>query len=251
MLKYTLSGLYILWLPTWINPSYLIIFFQLAWATIKFPQFIRWQSGQPYLPILVSIVDINSNSGITSAGPAIKFLKSYGLDVANDNSNLNERFGLDNLDLTVDDQDSFYLTKDELQAEGYHAMVSANGNGLYTYKPLEDIFLHDQVFGTLNRKISKSGQNSACDFCLWILSINKPGVNDNIISDTEIGPMSYEMSCTYNSNDPFKSKNCPLLVKNVQNRIYSNSLQYGETPRQYVNTPGCNDRIFPFYERFV
>ena len=61
--------------------------------------------------------------------------------------------------------------------------------------------------------------------------------------------MSYEMSCTYNSKDPIKSKNCPPLVKNVQNRIYSNSLQYGETPRQYVNTPGCNDRIFPFYER--
>ena len=92
----------------------LVIIFQLAWGTIKFPQFIRWQSGQPYLPILVSIVDINSNSGKTAAGPAIKFLKSYGLEVANDNSNLNERFGLDNLDLSVDDQDSFYLTKGEV-----------------------------------------------------------------------------------------------------------------------------------------
>ena len=81
------------------------------------------------------------------------------------------------------------------------------------------------------------------------LSINKPGVNDNVIADTQIGPMSYEMSCTYDPNNKIKAKNCPPLVKNVQNRIYQNSLKYGETPRQYVNTPGCNDKLFPFYER--
>ena len=50
-------------------------------------------------------------------------------------------------------------------------MVSANGNGLYSYKPLEDIFLHDPIFGTLNRK-TPSDHNSACDFCLWILRWN-------------------------------------------------------------------------------
>ena len=75
-------------------------------------------------------------------------------------------------------------------------------------------------------------------------------MHDNVIADTQIGPMSYEMSCTYDPNNKIKAKNCPPLVKNVQNQIYQNSLKYGETPRQYVNTPGCNDKLFPFYERW-
>ena len=45
-----------------------------------------------------------------------------------------EKFGLDKVDLAVDDQDSVYLTQDELKAEGYHGMTSVNVNGLYTYK---------------------------------------------------------------------------------------------------------------------
>ena len=129
-------------------------------------------------------------------------------------------------------------------------MVSANGNGLYSYKPLEDIFLHDPNFGTLNRKSPKANAQNPCDFCLWILSINKPGFNDNVIADTEIGPLSFELDCSYNPNDRFKARTCPQLIKEIQEKIYQNSLQYGETPRQYVNTPGCNDKLFPFYERY-
>ena len=62
------------------------------------------------------------------------FLKKFGLDVALDNVWLMEKFGLDKVDLAVDDQDSVYLTQDELKAEGYHGMTSVNVNGLYTYK---------------------------------------------------------------------------------------------------------------------
>ena len=75
------------------------------------PQIIKWKSGKSISPILVSVVDINSNNGATAAGPAINFLKSYGLEVANDNANLNEQFGLSKGDLNVDDQESVYLTK--------------------------------------------------------------------------------------------------------------------------------------------
>ena len=75
------------------------------------PQIIKWKSGKSISPILVSVVDINSNNGATAAGPAINFLKSFGLEVANDNANLNEQFGLSKGDLNVDDQESVYLTK--------------------------------------------------------------------------------------------------------------------------------------------
>ena len=62
------------------------------------------------------------------------FLKKYGLDVALDNVGLMEQFGLDQVNLAVDDQDSVYLTEAELKAEGYHGMASVNVNGLYSYK---------------------------------------------------------------------------------------------------------------------
>ena len=55
--------------------------------------------------------------GHTPAGPAISFLKSYGLEVALDNVGLIEKTGLDQFDLTVDDQDTVYLTVDEQKAE--------------------------------------------------------------------------------------------------------------------------------------
>ena len=83
----------------------------MAWGLIKVPQIIKWKSGKSISPILVSVVDINSNNGKTAAGPAINFLKSFGLEVANDNANLNEQFGLSKGDLNVDDQESVYLTK--------------------------------------------------------------------------------------------------------------------------------------------
>ena len=101
---------------------------------IKAPQLLKWQSGRKVEPVVISIVDLKSNSGRTPAGPALAFLKKFGLDVALDNVGLMEKFGLDKVDLAVDDQDSVYLTQDELKAEGYHGMTSVNVNGLYTYK---------------------------------------------------------------------------------------------------------------------
>ena len=106
----------------------------LAWIMIKAPQLLKWQSGRKVEPVVISIVDLKSNSGRTPAGPALAFLKKFGLDVALDNVGLMEKFGLDKVDLAVDDQDSVYLTQDELKAEGYHGMTSVNLNGLYTYK---------------------------------------------------------------------------------------------------------------------
>lgn len=43
----------------------------------------------------------------TRAGPAIKFLKSFGLKLAFDNENLITRFGMDRVNLAVPDQVSW------------------------------------------------------------------------------------------------------------------------------------------------
>ena len=103
------------------------------------------------------------------------------------------------------------------QNSGYHGVASANANGFYSYKFLEDIFLHDPKFGMYHRKTPK-GDNVGCDFCLWILYIAKAGVNDNVIADTKIGPLAVEFTCTFDPNHPLKSKNCPAAVKKVHKK---------------------------------
>ena len=90
----------------------------MAWFLIKAPEILRWQAGKPVLPTIVSVVDLKSNNGKTAAGPALNFLKKYGLDVGLENEKLYEMFGLDGISLAVDDQDSVYLTHDELKKEG-------------------------------------------------------------------------------------------------------------------------------------
>lgn len=197
----------------------------------------------------VSVVDLQSNSGHTPAGPALDFLKSYGLEVAIDNIALMERAGLDRVNLVVDDQETIYLTEDELRAEGYHGMASANANGLTSYKAVEDLFFFHPTFGIYNKKTPRS-KGTGCDFCLWILYIAKKGVNDNVIQDTSIGPLTFELDCTYDASDNVKAKQCPALVKAVQDKVYSNAKKYGQKPRQYVNTPGCNDQFFSFGQRY-
>ena len=80
----------------------------------------------------------------------------------------------------------------------------------------------------------------------------KKGVNDNVIADTEIGPLSLELACTYNAGDPIKAKKCPAAMAKIQKKVNSNAKIYGETPRKYVNTPGCHDDdFFSFGERQV
>jgi hypothetical protein len=216
---------------------------------IKFPQIISWKGGKPIQPAFVSLVDLKSPTRKTQAGPALAFMKSYGLDVAMDNAGLMNRIGMDQMDFTVDDQDSVYLTKDELKSEGYHALVSANLNGMYSFKVVQELFLHHPVIGLLNRKTPLTAQNSGCDFCLWILYVAKVGVNDNIIADTDIGPVAAEMTCTYNPNDPVKAKNCPYMVKMVRKRFARKAKRLGERPHQYINSPGCEDSFYSFGER--
>ena len=96
------------------------------------------------------------------------------------------------------------------------------------------------------RQVPKS-QNFGCDFCLWIMLIMKPGVNDNVIADTKIGPLSWELACSFNPNDPIKAKNCANGIQRVRKKFTYTSKMYGETPRQYVNSPaGCREKqIFP------
>ena len=226
--------------------------FQLAWLLIKAPEMVRWQDGKPVLPTIVSVVDLQSNTGRSPAKSALAFMKSFGLDVALDNIGLYERFNLDKINLAVEDQEAIYMTHDEMKQEGFHAITSANYNGLYSYKPLEDIFLYDPDFGMHNRKPPQNGPNDGCDFCLWFLVIMKQGVHDDVIQDTKIGPLSWGLDCTYNANDYAKSRNCQAKIKRVRKKFVKYARKYGETPRQYVNTPaGCReDHFYDFGDRF-
>ena len=213
---------------------------------------LRWQAGKPVLPTIISVVDLQSNNGRSPAGPALAFMKSFGLDVALDNIGLYQKFKLDATDLAVEDQEAVYMTHDEMKNEGFHAITSANYNGLYSYKSLEDLFLYDPDFGMYNRRPPKTAKNDGCDFCLWFLVIMKAGVHDNVISDTKIGPLSWGLDCTYNANDPIKSRNCQAKIKRVREKFVKNARKYGEKPRQYVNTPaGCReDHFYDFGNRF-
>ena len=65
--------------------------------------------------------------------------------------------------------------------------------------------------------------------------IGKKGVNDDVIADTEIGPLSLELACTYNAGNPMKAKQCPAAMARIQKKVNSNAKLYGETPRKYVN----------------
>ena len=88
-----------------------------------------------------------------------------------------------------------------------------------TFQALEDIFLHHPVYGIYNRKTPRSGTKTDCDFCLWILYIGKQGVNDDVIADTEIGPLSMELACTYNAGNPWKAKKCPAAMAEIQQKL--------------------------------
>ena len=59
------------------------------------PQFFKWMSRKNVEPTLVSVVDLKSNNRKTPAGPAIAFMKKFGLRVANDNPAMLERLGMD------------------------------------------------------------------------------------------------------------------------------------------------------------
>ena len=46
--------------------------------------------------------------------------------------------------------------------QGYHGMASANMNGLNNYKVIEDVLLHDPVYGIYNRKIPLGSGYCCC-----------------------------------------------------------------------------------------
>ncbi len=104
---------------------------------IKIPQMLKWKAGRKIEPVFVSVVDLRSPTRKTPAGPAIAFMKSYGLDVALDNIGLVEQLGLDSVDLSVNDQEDAYLTPEEVRTEGYAALASANMNGLTSTRAIQ------------------------------------------------------------------------------------------------------------------
>ncbi len=119
----------------------------MAWTLIKFPQFFKWKQGRRIEPTFVSITDPYIKGRKTPGGPAVAFLKSYGLDVSTDNEAMIEKLTMDMVNLAVADQEAVYITHDEYKREGYHAMASANLNGLQSFKAIEDIYFNHPVVG--------------------------------------------------------------------------------------------------------
>ena len=113
---------------------------------IQMPKMIKWKNRRLIEPTFVSVVDINSPEKRSPAGPAIEFMKSYGLQVAFSKAFV-ESIGLDKTNLAVKDQESVYMTHDELKAEGYHAMSTANMNSLKSLAVVQDSFLNHPTFG--------------------------------------------------------------------------------------------------------
>ncbi len=115
------------------------------------------------------------------------------------------------------------------------------------------------------RKVPREG-NTGCDFCLWILHMAVPGMNDNVIADTKTNPVAVGLDCTYNAIDPKKAHNCPRYetclfliifttflisrtVKAVMREMVRKAKKYGESPHQYVNTPTCDKQDKEFGPR--
>ena len=220
----------------------------LAWGFIKVPEIVRFKAGKKVLPTAVSVVDLNSNNGKTDPEKALKFLQNHGIEVAEASKEFMETVGFDRVNLSVDDNEAAYMTHDELKAEGYHTMTSANANGFHSFDAIADIFLHHPKFGMISRETPKD--NFVCDFCVWILYIGHPGVFESVMLDTKIGPLYVGLDCTYNPNDRRKAKYCPLEVKGVQKKMMSNAKALGELPHQYSNTPSCDDTFYPFGPRY-
>ena len=163
------------------KPAHLI-----GWGFIKVPRIVKFKAGQKVLPTAVSIVDLKSNNGKTDPSEALSFLQSYGIEVAEAGETFMETVGFDRVNLSVDDNEAVYMTHDELKAEGYHTMTSANANGFQSFDAIADTFLYHPKFGVMNRDKEPS-DTFVCDFCVWILYIGHPGKFASVMLDTEIG----------------------------------------------------------------
>ena len=220
-----------------------------AWGFIKVPQIVKFKAGQKVLPTAVSIVDLKSNNGKTDPGSALAFLQKYGIEVAEAGETFMESVGFDRVNLSVDDNESVYMTHDELKAEGYHTMTSANANGFQSFNAIADTFLYHPKFGMFSREKEPS-DNFVCDFCVWILYIGHPGKFASVMLDTQIGPLYVGLDCTFNSHDAHKATYCPKEVEKVQRTMMKNAIKLGEVPHQYSNTPGCDNTFFSFGQRY-
>ena len=119
----------------------------MAWLLIKFPQIFKWKQGRRVEPTFISVTDPYIYGRKTPGGPVVAFLKSYGIDVSTDNEAMIEKLTMDMVNLAVADQESVYLTKDVYRREGYHAMASANMNGLKSFRAIEEVYFNHPVVG--------------------------------------------------------------------------------------------------------
>lgn len=113
----------------------------------KGPQIMRAMSGKRVEPVVVALTDLRAPGRKGNIQNAINFLRYHGIKMAIDNPRMLSTFGLDGLNLAVNDQTDYYLTEEERMREGPASIVSANMMHLKTSKPFEKAFFTHPVIG--------------------------------------------------------------------------------------------------------
>lgn len=113
---------------------------------------MRAFGGKRVDPVVVVMTDLKAPGRKGNLLSAINFLKYHGIKMAIEDPDMLSTFGMDALDLSVNDQTDYYLTDEEREREGPAAVVSANLNHLETTKTFEKAFFTHPVLGMENQK---------------------------------------------------------------------------------------------------
>ena len=184
-------------------------------------------------PVLVQMVDLTPKIGrFTERRKAYEFLKSYQIKIALDG------FLADFIPPNAQelgDYEQLYLSHEEFKQRGFQAISSANMLGISSLQTFKNFLLYHPIFGLHNRA-SKKSLKSGCEFCFFAIVASHRLANQNIPVVMK-GPFSYELSCLYPRKEGSK---CSNLMKNIKENLRSKSLQNGDKPFQYLNTPSCD-----------
>ena len=179
------------------------------------------------------MVDMRPNAGrFTDRRKAYEFLKSYEIKIALDG------FLADFIPPNAQelgDYEQLYLSHEEFKQRGFQAISSANMLGISSLQTFKNFLLYHPIFGLHNRA-SKKSLKSGCEFCFFAIVASHRLANQNIPVVMK-GPFSYELSCLYPRKEGSK---CSNLMKNIKENLRSKSLQNGDKPFQYLNTPSCD-----------
>ncbi len=222
---------------------------------------MRALQGKKVEPVFVAVTDLRAPGRKGNVQNALNFLKYHGLKLGMDDAGLMETLGLDEFDVTIGHQESTYLSAEDIRRYGPQGSASANLLGIHSARPLEKVFFKHPIFGRGNKQRSRevAKAKTGCDFCLWFIFMGNPKVPLNPVDVPGFGRVVSELTCTYDPRDPWASKSCPRFMSSLKHTFTRDSIEAGEVPYQYLNTPSCDnfgrnytDRYWgPNYDRLL